>query len=444
MPSMSFDSAEVPLTHPNEFNISELDLHKNDLNTSKSDQLLLKRFRSCVLCLLLGLAAISYGLFIFSPNPANSLFSHVKTDTFSISGRKHSNGDYFLGIPYAIGHPFMNAHGYKYKLPVVVYFTAGDTQTSSLSDFVPSVVIKQYACRGVVVVYVNYRVNMFGFFSTGTPGSGNVALYDAKLALEWVRTHIEHFGGNSRDVTVIGTAMGARIVSLMGRIPRIRHLYHKAILLSGSSFVPFMVQDFAYGQHRSRHLALSHNCANDQNWPVGKVPKHPVHIVKCLRSSNISNNIYMNEKNLLPWHFMIDDDLVGPDLADPTNMLGLSVPLLSIACLEKPLSPSHKIPLHTVQAAIKEVKQLGNRQLKSFREYYLNLYSKNGSLQNGTNIGISNKEVQNGIFDDFLITGPSLMEAQATAERNMLTYLVTVYGRKVKIKTTWKQSALPR
>jgi len=47
----------------------------------------------------------------------------------------------------------------------------------------------------VVVVSINYRLNIFGF--SGAPGQPpNAGLWDQRLALEWVRDNAEAFGGD--------------------------------------------------------------------------------------------------------------------------------------------------------------------------------------------------------------------------------------------------------
>lgn len=57
----------------------------------------------------------------------------------------------------------------------------------------------------VVVVSLNYRVNIFGF-----PGAGtyNVGLLDQRLAIEWVRDNIVAFGGDPNRITLFGQSAG--------------------------------------------------------------------------------------------------------------------------------------------------------------------------------------------------------------------------------------------
>ncbi|KAL2832636.1 Alpha/Beta hydrolase protein [Aspergillus pseudoustus] len=63
----------------------------------------------------------------------------------------------------------------------------------------------------VVVVSMNYRVNIFGF--PGNPAApANLGLRDVRMSLEWVRDNIEHFGGDPERITIFGQSAGAGIV----------------------------------------------------------------------------------------------------------------------------------------------------------------------------------------------------------------------------------------
>ncbi len=95
------------------------------------------------------------------------------------------------------------------------------------------------ANHGVVVVSMNYRLGPFGFLAhpslAETPDgpSGNYAMRDQQLALEWVRDHIASFGGNPDDVTLFGESAGGISVCLHLAMPSSAGLFHKAISQSG-------------------------------------------------------------------------------------------------------------------------------------------------------------------------------------------------------------------
>lgn len=77
------------------------------------------------------------------------------------------------------------------------------------------------AAEGVVVVSVNYRLNVFGFFCLGTEQArGNLGLLDQYFALLWVRENVVHFGGDSQKITLFGHGSGAASVVLHLVSPR--------------------------------------------------------------------------------------------------------------------------------------------------------------------------------------------------------------------------------
>jgi para-nitrobenzyl esterase len=60
-------------------------------------------------------------------------------------------------------------------------------------------------------------------------------MLDMVAALEWVRTNIDRFGGDSGNVTVFGQSGGGSKVATLMAMPRASGLFHKAIIQSASS-----------------------------------------------------------------------------------------------------------------------------------------------------------------------------------------------------------------
>jgi para-nitrobenzyl esterase len=94
------------------------------------------------------------------------------------------------------------------------------------------------ARRGdVVVVTINYRLGVFGFMDLGQPelATPNAGLLDQIAALEWVRDHIEAFGGDPANVTIFGESAGGMSVGTLLGCPRAQGLFAKAVPQSGST-----------------------------------------------------------------------------------------------------------------------------------------------------------------------------------------------------------------
>ena len=124
--------------------------------------------------------------------------------------------------------------------PVMVWFHGGGYQSGSgaAQSFDGSELARQHQ---VVVVTVNYRLNVFGFLHLGElfgadyASSGNAGLQDCVAALQWVQRNIAAFGGDPHCVTIWGQSAGAGIVSCLLAMPAARGLFHRAIAESGSA-----------------------------------------------------------------------------------------------------------------------------------------------------------------------------------------------------------------
>jgi para-nitrobenzyl esterase len=129
------------------------------------------------------------------------------------------------------------------KRPVLVYIYGGAFQEGSGAIDVYNG--ETLASRGLVVVTVNYRVGVFGFFAhpeltpeSGRGASGNYGLLDQVAALKWVQSNIAAFGGDPGRVTIAGQSAGASSVHHLTTSPITRGLFHRAIPQSGSSVGP--------------------------------------------------------------------------------------------------------------------------------------------------------------------------------------------------------------
>ena len=76
---------------------------------------------------------------------------------------------------------------------------SGDTHTGP--DFLLS--------RDNIVVYLAYRVQMFGFLNLDFGEyTGNMGLKDQQLGLKWVHENIENFSGKKDEILLFGYSLG--------------------------------------------------------------------------------------------------------------------------------------------------------------------------------------------------------------------------------------------
>ncbi|CAO2610070.1 Acylcarnitine hydrolase [Lemmus lemmus] len=100
------------------------------------------------------------------------------------------------------------------------------------------------AIEDVVVVTIQYRLGVLGFFSTGDEHvRGNLGYVDQVAALRWVQKNIAHFGGNPDLVTIFGEYAGGTSVSSLVVSPMSKGLFHRAIMESGVTLLPGLISD---------------------------------------------------------------------------------------------------------------------------------------------------------------------------------------------------------
>ncbi|KAK8909570.1 hypothetical protein QC760_002270 [Botrytis cinerea] len=98
----------------------------------------------------------------------------------------------------------------KKAVLVWIYGGAFSSGTSSMPAYNGQHIVEQ---EDVIVVSLNYRLNIFGF--PGNPDSpANIGLLDQRLAVEWVRDNIEKFGGDASRITLFGQSAGSASVDL--------------------------------------------------------------------------------------------------------------------------------------------------------------------------------------------------------------------------------------
>ncbi|MGD0966250.1 MAG: carboxylesterase family protein [Candidatus Acidiferrales bacterium] len=97
------------------------------------------------------------------------------------------------------------------------------------------------ARHGVVVVTINYRLGLFGFFAhpeltreSPHHASGNQGILDQIAALRWVRQNIARFGGDPANVTIFGESAGSLDVSVLMTSPLSKGLFRHVIGESGA------------------------------------------------------------------------------------------------------------------------------------------------------------------------------------------------------------------
>jgi para-nitrobenzyl esterase len=129
----------------------------------------------------------------------------------------------------------------KTKLPVMVWIFGGGFAGGGTSE--PRQDGEHLTRKGVLVVSMNYRLGIFGFFATKElaaedphHAAGNYGLMDQWACLQWVQRNIKAFGGDPDNVTIFGESAGSFAVSAQMASPLSKGLFAHAIGESGGAF----------------------------------------------------------------------------------------------------------------------------------------------------------------------------------------------------------------
>lgn len=129
------------------------------------------------------------------------------------------------------------------KQPVLVWYFGGGLQWGYPAEM--EFDGERIARRGVVVVSVNYRINVFGFLThpeitaeqPDTPANfGNL---DQQAGLKWVIRNIRAFGGDPKNITIAGQSAGGGSVMTQMTYPDNFGLFQKAIVMSATIRSPY-------------------------------------------------------------------------------------------------------------------------------------------------------------------------------------------------------------
>ncbi|XP_036604059.1 cocaine esterase-like [Trichosurus vulpecula] len=157
-------------------------------------------------------------------------------------------------------------------LPVMVWIHGGALVFGSASIYDGSILS---ASQNVVVVTIQYRLGILGFFSTGDEHApGNWGYLDQVAALRWVQKNIAHFGGDPGCVTIFGESAGGISVSSHVLSPLSKGLFHGAIMESGVAIIPNLISSSS--ESVSNAIALLSDCRRHNS----------ASMVQCLRSKS--------------------------------------------------------------------------------------------------------------------------------------------------------------
>lgn len=141
------------------------------------------------------------------------------------------------------------------KLPVFVWYFGGGLKEGNPAEM--EFDGERLARRGIVVVTINYRLNVFGFLAhpqltkEQPDAPSNFGHLDQQAATRWVKRNIAAFGGDPDNITIGGQSAGGGSVCAQLTSPQNEGLFRRAIIQSGimagvyDTFFPGAVNGFA-------------------------------------------------------------------------------------------------------------------------------------------------------------------------------------------------------
>ncbi|MYD44447.1 MAG: carboxylesterase family protein [Gammaproteobacteria bacterium] len=209
------------------------------------------------------------------------------------------------------------------KQPVMVWIHGGAFIMGSGSESIYHG--DALAQDGVVVVTINYRLGLYGFFAhpvlskeSSTDTSGNQGLQDQIAALKWVQENIAAFGGDAENVTIFGESAGSISVCYLVATPLAKGLFHKAIGQSGGCY-----QKHATLEEPGSEISFLGNAEQDNRagYAIGRevaaalgaagVSPDALEIMRSLSTTEISTKL-LSAGVVMPWRSIFVDGYVFP------------------------------------------------------------------------------------------------------------------------------------
>ncbi|HPU17058.1 MAG TPA: carboxylesterase family protein [Bacillota bacterium] len=128
------------------------------------------------------------------------------------------------------------------KFPVMVWIFGGGLMCGYPSEM--EFDGERIARRGVILVSINYRLNVFGFLchpeitAESPEKPANFGHLDQQAGIQWVKRNIAAFGGDPDNITIFGQSAGGGSVLVQVASPQNKGLFQKAILQSSGGMLP--------------------------------------------------------------------------------------------------------------------------------------------------------------------------------------------------------------
>ncbi|KAM7185015.1 Alpha/Beta hydrolase fold [Naviculisporaceae sp. PSN 640] len=165
----------------------------------------------------------------------------------------------------------------------------------------------------MVLVAINYRLSTLGFLALKDGvTNGNYGLADQITALDWVREHIHHFGGDASRITIFGQSAGAASVRALMASPKAINKFQSAILLSN-------LGGLNYGTTYSRYYTIEEqlSAAGDAILSATNCTSAPsqVDCLRALPANSLTSLPTVARYLVVDGTFLTTNELISPSTA---------------------------------------------------------------------------------------------------------------------------------
>jgi len=151
----------------------------------------------------------------------------------------------------------------KKSCPIFVLVHGGAFVFGNSVQYNDTQILDKFVKHEIIFALPAYRLAFFGFLDLGhdyEDAPYNVGLHDLIANLEWIQKEIHHFGGDPKQVTLMGYSSGATAIQYLLSSPKLQNhkLFSQAMLSSG---MPVMTPGWSRNL-TERFLDLT-NCSRD-------------------------------------------------------------------------------------------------------------------------------------------------------------------------------------
>lgn len=222
-------------------------------------------------------------------------------------------------------------------LPVIMWIHGGGYRYGSAAQYGAQPLIQEK----VIFVPIQYRLGTLGILGDGSKEfGGNVGMFDMHAALLWVQEYISFFGGDPKQIKVMGHGSGASSAMYLSSSPMGRSSVNGVVAMSGSSLSQYSYDD--NGTSSTEQIAKAHKCPHADE----------VELIKCLQKKPIDEIVRrdseiqidrLTEKNMVKaMNGMLS---FSPNIENKDDKRGLPGMITSTPEESLKAEPDKKIPL---------------------------------------------------------------------------------------------------